>query len=161
MSALVQNGDHNCQLQNFLSDTLCTWTDRKSQHFHHRHQDLLLNQYLNPHNLQRYEISLIKGRRRSLEERRHIYSCPTFISAFIIITRSNTYLVCHFFTQAKFLENKIYTKKRVYYDKLHSKLPILRVNYDKLHSKLPIFRVKSVKIYTGQFFLNRHRVRCL
>ena len=55
-----------------------------------------------------------------------------------------------FLTQAKFLENKIYTKKRVNYDKLHSKLPILRVNYDKLHSKLPIFRVKSVKIYTGQ-----------
>ena len=57
-----------------------------------------------------------------------------------------------FFTQAKFLENKIYTEKRVNCDKLHSKLPILRVNYDKLHSKLPIFRVKSVKIYTGQFF---------
>ena len=69
-----------------------------------------------------------------------------------------------FFTQAKFLENKIYTEKRVSYDKLHSKLPILGVNYDKLHSKLPIlcvdydklhsklpiFCVKSVKIYTGQ-----------
>ena len=55
-----------------------------------------------------------------------------------------------FFTQAKFLENKIYTEKRVNYDKLHSKLPILRVNYDKLHSKLPIFCVKSLKIYTGQ-----------
>ena len=48
------------------------------------------------------------------------------------------------------MENKIYTEKRVNYDKLHSKLPILHVNYDKLHSKLPIFRVKSVKIYTGQ-----------
>ena len=55
-----------------------------------------------------------------------------------------------FFTQAKFLENKIYTEKRVNFDKLHSKLPILRVNYDKLHSKLPLFRVKSVKIYTGK-----------
>ena len=43
--------------------------------------------------------------------------------------------ICHFFTQAKFLENEIYTEKRV--------------NYDKLHSKLPIFCVKSVKIYTG------------
>ena len=41
-----------------------------------------------------------------------------------------------FFTQAKLLENKIYTKKRV--------------NYDKIHSKLPIFGVKSVNIYTGQ-----------
>ena len=60
-----------------------------------------------------------------------------------------------FFTQAKFLENKIYTKKRVNYDKLHSKLPILRVNYDKLHSKLPIFCVKSVQIYTGQFFFTQ------
>ena len=30
-----------------------------------------------------------------------------------------------FFTQAKFLENKIYTEKRINYDKLHSKLPIL------------------------------------
>ena len=54
--------------------------------------------------------------------------------------------ICHFFTQAKFLENKIYTKKRINYDKLHSKLPILRINYDKLHSKLPIFCVKSLKI---------------
>ena len=58
--------------------------------------------------------------------------------------------ICHFFTQAKFLENKIYTKKRINYDKLHSKLPILRINYDKLHSKLPIFCVTSEKIYTGQ-----------
>ena len=31
--------------------------------------------------------------------------------------------ICHFFTRAKFLENKIYTKKRVNYDKIHSKLP--------------------------------------
>ena len=51
--------------------------------------------------------------------------------------------MCHFFTQVKFLEFKIYTEKT---RKLHSKLPIFR----KLHSKLPIFRVKSVKIYTGQ-----------
>ena len=62
---------------------------------------------------------------------------------------------CHF------LENKIYTEKRVNYDKLHSKLPILRVNYDKLHRKLPIFCVKSVKIYTVQFLLHRHRLWCL
>ena len=33
--------------------------------------------------------------------------------------------------------------------------------YDKIHSKLPIFRVKSVKIYTRQFFLHRHRLWCL
>ena len=68
----------------------------------------------------------------------------------------STYLIfVIFFTRAKFLENKIYTEKRVNYDKLHSKLPILRVNYDKLHSKLPIFRVKSVKIYTGQCFFTQ------
>ena len=54
------------------------------------------------------------------------------------------------FTRAQFLENEIYTEKRVNYDKLHSKLPILRVNYDKTHSKLPFFRVTSEKIYTGQ-----------
>ena len=28
-------------------------------------------------------------------------------------------------------------------------------------SKMPIFRVKSVKNYTGQFFLHRHRLWCL
>ena len=54
------------------------------------------------------------------------------------------------FTQAKFLENKIYTEKRVNYDKIHSKLPFFLRYYSKIHSKLPIFRVKSVKIYTGQ-----------
>ena len=32
-----------------------------------------------------------------------------------------------FFTRAKLLENKIYTKKRVNYDKIHSKLPIFCV----------------------------------
>ena len=48
-----------------------------------------------------------------------------------------------FFTRAKFLENKIYTK-------------IYTVNCQftqeiaNLHSKWSIFRVKSVKIYTGQ-----------
>ena len=35
--------------------------------------------------------------------------------------------ICHFFTQTKFLENKIYTEKRVNYDKIHSKLPIFCV----------------------------------
>ena len=33
--------------------------------------------------------------------------------------------------------------------------------YGKIHSKLPIFHVKSVKNYTGQFFLHRHRLWCL
>ena len=69
--------------------------------------------------------------------------------------------ICYFFTQAKFLENEVYTEKRVNYDKLRSKLPILRVNYDKLRSKLPIFRVKSVKIYTDQKNLHWRRQRQL
>ena len=50
----------------------------------------------------------------------------------------HTYLIfVIFFTQAKFLENKIYTE-------------IYTVYCQFTHSKLPIFRVKSVKIYTGQ-----------
>ena len=35
--------------------------------------------------------------------------------------------ICLFFTHANFLENKIYTEKRVNYDKIHSKLPIFCV----------------------------------
>ena len=39
-----------------------------------------------------------------------------------------TYLIfVIFFTEAKFLENKIYTEKRVNYDKIHRKLPIFCV----------------------------------
>ena len=48
-----------------------------------------------------------------------------------------------FFTQAKFLENKIYTEKRQF-------LPISANLHRNLHRKTPIFRVKSVKIYTSQ-----------
>ena len=36
-----------------------------------------------------------------------------------------------FFTLAKFLENKIYTKNRVNYDKIHSKLPFFALNMSK------------------------------
>ena len=55
-----------------------------------------------------------------------------------------------FFTQAKFLENKIYTKKmRKLRQNAHKIANFLRY-YSKIHSKLPIFRVKSVKNYTGQ-----------
>merc|ERR1712209_258366 len=81
----------------------------------------------------------------------HCVVCISMGRAFYLKFTVSTYLIfVIFFTQAKFLENKIYTEKRVNYNKFHSKLPILRVNYDKLHSKLPIFRVKSVKIYTEQ-----------
>ena len=55
--------------------------------------------------------------------------------------------ICRFFTLAKFLENKIYTEKRQFF----------ALNL----YKTPIFRVKSVKIYTGHFFLHRHRLWCL
>ena len=91
-----------------------------------------------------------------LQRPRHPQTDPITNMFWKLIWSVQAYLIfVIFFTQAKFLENKIYTEKCVNYDKLHSKLPILRVNYDKLHSKLPIFRVKSVKIspakkiYTG------------
>ena len=55
-----------------------------------------------------------------------------------------------FFTQAKFLENKIYTEKTRKLRQNTQKIANFLRYYGKLHSKLPIFRVKSVKIYTGQ-----------
>ena len=55
-----------------------------------------------------------------------------------------------FFTQAKFLENKIYTEKTRTLRQNTQKIAIFLRYYAKIHSKLPIFRVKSVKIYTGQ-----------
>ena len=55
-----------------------------------------------------------------------------------------------FFTQAKFLENKIYTEKtRKLRHNTQKSANLLRY-YGKIHSKLPIFRVKSVKNYTSQ-----------
>ena len=56
---------------------------------------------------------------------------------------------CHFFTQAKFLENKIYTEKTRKLRQNTQKIANFLRYYGKIHSKLPIFRVKSVKIYTG------------
>ena len=59
--------------------------------------------------------------------------------------------ICHFFfTQAKFLENKIYTEKTRKLRQNTQKIANFLRYYGKIHSKLPIFRVKSVKIYTGQ-----------
>ena len=60
-----------------------------------------------------------------------------------MILGTHTSYLSFFFTQAKFLENKIYTENRI--------------NYDKLHSKLQIFRIKSLKIYTGQKNLHGRR----
>ena len=62
-----------------------------------------------------------------------------------------TYLIfVIFFTQAKFLENKIYPKKTRKIRQNTQKIAKFLRYYGKIHSKLPIFRVKSVKIYTGQ-----------
>ena len=58
--------------------------------------------------------------------------------------------ICHFFTRAKYLENKIYTEKTRKLRQNTEKIAIFLLYYGKVHSKLPIFRVKSVKIYTGQ-----------
>jgi len=55
-----------------------------------------------------------------------------------------------FFTRAKFLENKIYTKKTRKLRQNTQKIANFWRYCGKIHSKLPIFRVKSVKIYTGQ-----------
>ena len=64
-----------------------------------------------------------------------------------------TYLIfVIFFTQAKFLENKIYTEKTRKLRQNTQYIANFLRYYGKIHSKLPIFRVKSVKIYTGQFF---------
>ena len=62
-----------------------------------------------------------------------------------------TYLIfVIFFTQAKFLENKIYTEKTRKLRQNTQKIAIFLRYYGKIHSKLTIFRVKSVKIYTRQ-----------
>ena len=58
--------------------------------------------------------------------------------------------ICHFFTQAKFLENKIYTEKRQFLPIFRQFLPIYTEICTEKRQFLPIFRVKSVKIYTGQ-----------
>ena len=66
-------------------------------------------------------------------------------------TNTSSYLIfVIFFTRAKFLENKIYTKKTRKLRQNTQKIANFLRYYGKIHSKLPIFRVKSVKIYTGQ-----------
>ena len=61
-----------------------------------------------------------------------------------------------FFTQAKFLENKIYTEKKRKLRQNTQKIVNFLGYYGKIHSKLPIFRVKSVKIYTAQKYLHEN-----
>ena len=61
-----------------------------------------------------------------------------------------------FFTQAKFLENKIYTEKTRKLRQNTQKIANFLRYYGKIHSKLPIFCVKSVKIYTRQKNLHEY-----
>ena len=86
----------------------------------------------------RESLLLVNGRQ---------YSIPKIIKLFI----TNPYLIfVIFFTQAIFLENKIYTEKKHKLRQNTQKIANFLRCYGKIHSKLPIFRVKSVKIYTGQ-----------
>ena len=73
----------------------------------------------------------------------------TFHSGRLSMLYHTSYL-SFFFTQAKFLENKIYTEKTGKLRQNTQKIANFLRYYGKIHSKLPIFRVKSVKIYTGQ-----------
>ena len=76
----------------------------------------------------------------------------TFVFLFqkCLSTSFHTSYLSFFFTQAKFLENKIYTEKTGKLRQNTQKIANFLCYYGKIHSKLPIFRVKSVKIYTGQ-----------
>ena len=68
-----------------------------------------------------------------------------------------TYLIfVIFFTQAKFLENKIYTKKNVNYDKILRKLPFFLRYYGKIHSKLPIFALNLSQLTPAKKNLHGH-----
>ena len=55
-----------------------------------------------------------------------------------------------FFTQTKFLENKIYNEKTRKLRQNTQKIANFLRYHGKIQGKLPIFRDKSVKIYTGQ-----------
>ena len=64
--------------------------------------------------------------------------------------------ICHFFTPAKFLENKIYTEKTRKLRQNTQYIANFLRYFGKIHSKLPNVRVKSEKIYTGQKFLHEY-----
>ena len=64
--------------------------------------------------------------------------------------------ICHFFTRAKFLENKICTEKTCKLRQNTQKNANFLHYYGKIHSKLSIFRVKSVRIYTDQKNLHEY-----
>ena len=66
------------------------------------------------------------------------------------VVNSPYFIFVIFFTQAKFLENKIFTEKTRKLRQNTQKIANFLRYYGKIHSKLPIFRLKSVKIYTSQ-----------
>ena len=53
--------------------------------------------------------------------------------------------ICHFFTQAKFLEKKIYTEKTRKLRQNTQQIANFLRYYGKIHSKLPIFGVITTK----------------
>ena len=63
---------------------------------------------------------------------------------------------CHFFTRAKFLENKIYTEKTRKLRQNTQKIAKFLRYYGKIHSKLPIFRVKFVKFTPSKKNLHKN-----
>ena len=67
----------------------------------------------------------------------------------------HTSYLSFFLHEQNFWRIKFTPKKRVNYDKIHSKLPIFLRYYGKIYSKLPIFCVKSVKICTGRKKITR------
>ena len=80
---------------------------------------------------------------------------PCWAFSFVLAMRFGSWLQPYlifviFFTQAKFLENKICTEKTRKLRQNTQKVANFLRYYGKIHSKLPIFRVKSVKIYTCQ-----------
>ena len=67
----------------------------------------------------------------------------------VLGTKKHTSYLSFFLPEQNFWRITFTPKKRINYDKIHSKLPFFLRYYGKIYSKLPIFRVKSVKIYTG------------
>ena len=87
----------------------------------------------------------------------HHHSLITIIIMLLVLMMMMviTYLIfVIFFTQAKFLENKIYTKKRVNYTVNCQ----FFVNYTV---NCQFFALNLYKFTLGNFFLHRHRLWCL
>ena len=70
-------------------------------------------------------------------------------------SHSHTWYLSFFLHQQNVWRIKFTPKKRVNYDKIHSKLPNFCVITAKYTVNCQFFCVKSVKIYTGQFFFTQ------